>query len=169
MADTLINRVAQSGIKTIDLESFYPSRTLKEIDIKDYLFQGLILREKDFRSALKDVDWSQYADFILCIHCSTDAIIPVWAYMLISSYAADIAFDIYTGNKSEYLKGYYNDILVNQDLSEYEDDRVVIKGCSNKPVPASAYAKLTQLLKPLAKSIMYGEPCSTVPIYKKPR
>lgn len=169
MADVLVNRVAQSSIETINLENFYPNNDIVSFDLKDYLFQGLILKEKDFRTALKEFDWEQYQNKILCVHCSSDAIIPVWAYMLVSSYATGIAEEIFVGSDIEYLTNYYDQKLKQLDFSNYQDGRVVIKGCSNRPVPPSAYAKLTQLLKPHAQSIMYGEPCSTVPIFKRPR
>ena len=164
----LVNRVAQSGIITLNLEDYYPDKTISSIDLKDYLFHGLILKEKDFRKALKEHDWSQYEDHILCVYCSADAIIPVWAYMLVSSYASANTSEIYQGEKNEYLKFHYYRVLESLDVSQFQKGRVVIKGCSKKPVPASAYAFLTQLLRPVVKSVMYGEPCSTVPIYKKP-
>ncbi len=169
MDDILVNKVANSKLKTINLEELYPQEEIVNFDIKDYLFQELILKEKDFRQALKEHDWEQYQDKILCVHCSTDAIIPVWAYMLVSSYAGQIAHTIYTGAHDQYLVNYYDQKLDDIDLSIYKDGLVVIKGCSNKPVPPSAYAKITALLKPYVKSLMYGEPCSTVPIYKRIR
>ena len=169
MDDILVNKVANSKLKTINLEELYPAKEIVNFDLKDYLFQGLILKEKDFRTALKEHDWGQYEDNILCVHCSTDAIIPVWAYMLVSSYAGQIAHTIYTGTLEQYLVNYYDQTLDDLDLSQYQDGLVVIKGCSNKPVPPGAYAKITTLLKPYVKSLMYGEPCSTVPIYKRIR
>lgn len=167
MEQTLINRVAQSGLVTINLEDFYPEAELLSFDIKDYLFQGLILKEKDFRKVLKEHDWSAYSGKHLNIFCSTDAIIPTWAYMLVTSYAQEYALSIFQGSKEEFMKNYYNKVLDDLDYSQYEDKRIVIKGCSNKPVPPSAYSVLTGNLKPHALSIMYGEPCSTVPIYKR--
>ena len=169
MEQTLVNRVAQSGLVTINLEDFYPEAELLTFDIKDYLFQGLILKEKDFRKDLKDHDWSMYSDRHLHVYCSTDAIIPTWAYMLVACHAQDYALSIFQGTKEEFLKNYYNRILDNLDYSEYDDKRIVIKGCSNRPVPVGAYTTLTGHLKSHALSIMYGEPCSTVPIYKRPR
>ncbi len=169
MADVIVNRVAKSSVETINLENFYPNADIVSFDLKDHLFQGLILKEKVFRTALKELDWEQYQNKILCIHVSSDAIIPVWAYMLVSSYATDIAEEIFVGSDMEYLTNYYDQKLNQLDFTNYQDGRVIIKGCSNRPVPPSAYAKLTQLLKPYAQSIMYGEPCSTVPIFKRPR
>ncbi len=169
MEAKLINRVANSGIQTINLEQYYPKSEIVEIDLKDFLFKGLILREKDFRTALKEIDWSLYEGKAIACFCSTDAIIPVWAYMLVGSHAQGHALEVYTGTKEEYLKQYYHRTISALDIDSYEDQRIVIKGCSDKPVPPLAYSLLTQRLQRVAKSIMYGEPCSTVPIWKRPR
>jgi len=172
MADNvkpLINRVANSSLKVINLEESFPQNAFAEIDLKTYLFKELILKEKDFRSALKEIDWSIYKDKIVLVYISNDAIIPVWAYMLISASLKDIAAEIFQGTQQEYLKHHYDKIISEMDLSSYAEERVIIKGCSNKPVPPHAYAALTAGLKPYAQSIMYGEPCSTVPIFKRPR
>ena len=142
---------------------------MKTFDLKDFLFMEMILKEKDFRAALKEYDWAQYSGKILNVFCSADAIIPVWAYMLVTTYAQPFALDIFQGTGEEYLKLHYRRVLDEIDFAEYEDKRIVIKGCSNKPVPAAAYLTLATKLRPFAKSIMYGEPCSTVPIFKKPR
>jgi len=169
MEKTLVNKVANSNIVTINLENFYPNDPISLFDIKDYLFQGLILKEKDFRLALKELDWSIYEESCLCIYCSNDAIIPTWAYMLIASYSEGIAKCIFQGNQEEYLNYFYSKLIEELDLNDYTDQRIIVKGCSNKPVPPGAYSALAFKLKPIARSIMYGEPCSTVPIYKKPR
>jgi len=169
MAGPLINRVAQSGIITINLEAYFPDRKIISFDLKDYLFMEMVLKEKDFRQALKDKDWSEYEDAILLIHCSADAIIPVWAYMLVSSYAQPYADEVYAGDMASYLTHHYQNLVDNLDIEEYKNKRIVIKGCSEKPVPAGAYQALTNKLKPEVLSIMYGEPCSTVPIYKRPK
>lgn len=169
MPEEIVNKVAQSGIVTIDLEELYPPGGRVLLDIKDRLFQGLILREKDFREYVKNEDRSQYKDKYVAVTCSTDAIIPTWAYMLLSSALEPFAKKIVFGNLETLETVLYNEILSRLDLSPYRDARVVIKGCSNLPVPNSAYVELTRLLRPLAKSIMYGEPCSTVPIYKQPK
>jgi len=166
---SLVNRVAESGLLTINLEDFYPDSDIAQFDIKDYLYKELILKEKDFRNALKGVDWEQYRDKIVLIYCSSDAIIPVWAYMLVTAYLSPVVFSIYQGNKKEFLTHHYMSVISTIDKDQYDQKRVVIKGCSNKPVPASAYAEITKLLQPVAQSIMYGEPCSTVPIFKRPR
>ena len=165
----LINRVANSGIITIDLEEYFPKQEVVDFDLKGWLFKEMILKEKDFRAALKEHDWSQYQDKVVTMFCSADAIIPTWAYMLVSSYCHNIASDIFQGNKEEYLTYYYKQFLSKQDYTPYQDKRVVIKGCSNLPVPTMAYMEITERLKAHAQSIMYGEPCSTVPIFKRPR
>jgi hypothetical protein len=163
----LVNRVAASGLITIKLEDFFPKEELASLDLKDFLFHGLILREKNFREAMQNHDWNQYAGKILLVYCSTDAIIPLWAYMLVASYAAPFAADVFQGDEKTYYQVAFNKALAQLDPLQYEDQRIVVKGCSDKPVPPSAYVELTRLLRPYAKNIMYGEPCSTVPIYKK--
>jgi len=166
----LVNRVASSGLITLNLENDYPNEAIFEaIDLKGFLFKELILKEKDFRESLKEIDWEKYSGKVVLLFCSNDAIVPVWSYMLMSSYLKPIARDIFFGTKEEYLNIHYRNILKGRDYSEFEGKRVVIKGCSDKDVPASAYITLTELLQPFAQSIMYGEPCSTVPIFKRPR
>lgn len=169
MAEPLINRVAKSGIITINLESFYPEKKIILFDLKDYLFMEMILKEKDFRATLKEKDWSEFDDAIVLVFCSTDAIIPVWAYMLVSSYAEAHATEVYAGDMPAYLTHYYQNVIDSIEIEQYKDKRIVIKGCSEKPVPPGAYQALTKRLKPHVLSIMYGEPCSTVPIYKRPK
>ncbi len=169
MEQPIVNRVAVSGLITLNLEEYFPQAELKAFDLKDFLFMEMILKEKDFRAALKEHDWAQYEGKVLHVFCSADAIIPVWAYMLVTTYAQPFAQDIFQGTAEEYLKVHYREVLESIDFAEYADKRIVIKGCSNKPVPAAAYMILTTKLRPLAKSIMYGEPCSTVPIFKQPR
>lgn len=165
----LVNRVANSGLITIKLEDFFPTEELATFDLKDYLFMELILKEKDFRAALKEHNWEQYQGKNLIVFCSADAIIPVWAYMLVTVYATPFANQVFQGSQEEFYKMAFQNALTAVDEKAYEDKRIVIKGCSDKPVPPSAYVELTRKLQPYAKSIMYGEPCSTVPIYKKPR
>ena len=167
--DTLVNRVANSGLITINLEEYFPAQEFVDFDIVDYLFKGLILKEKDFRTALKELDWTSYQDKILLVYCSTDAIIPVWAYMLVTAYAEPHTHRVFQGTKSQYLTNHYQKVVGEMDVSEFDQKRIVIKGCSAKPVPPSAYSDITAKLQPLAQSIMYGEPCSTVPIFKRPR
>lgn len=164
--EQLVNRVAQSGLITFNLEDLYPQEPIMEFDLKDHLFRGLILREKDFREALKSTDWTQYQGAHLAVFCSADAIIPVWAYQLLAIHAEPFVKSIHFGNQTVALQNLYNQSLSQLDLQRFSGQRVVIKGCSDKPVPASAYMELARLLRPMAKSIMYGEPCSTVPLYK---
>ncbi|MEP7194919.1 MAG: DUF2480 family protein [Saprospiraceae bacterium] len=163
----LINKVAESGLITLKLEDYYPKNEFIEFDLKGFLFRELILKEMDFRKALQDTDWSQYAGKVLCVYCSNDSIIPMWSYMLVAKHASEFVKDIYFGKKEAALISYYDHELRSVDWSVYLNSKIVIKGCSNLPVPASAYQTLTHLLLPYASSIMYGEPCSTVPIYKK--
>ena len=163
----LVNRVAQSGLVTIDLEALYPSGEVVSFDLKDYLFMGLILKEKDFREALKALDWTQYQGTNLAVHCSADAIIPMWAYMLVATYAAPFANDIAQTTPEQFVETAFLKNLAVLDISDYAGKRIVVKGCSDKPVPPSAYMEITRRLQPVALSIMFGEPCSTVPVYKK--
>jgi len=169
MEKPLVNRVANSGLITLNLEDYFPVGELCEFDLKDYLFMELMLKEKDFRTALKEHNWEQYQGKNLCVYCSADAIIPVWAYMLVATYAAPYASQIVQGDAVVFLTTHYKEALSKIEVASYEGKRVVIKGCSSKPVPPAAYAELARLLQPYAQSIMYGEPCSTVPIFKRPR
>lgn len=165
----LVNRVAESGLITINLEDYYPQTDVMELDLKDYLYKGLMLREREFRGLMDDHNWKQYEGKHLCVFCSSDAIVPTWAYMLVAVHASPFAASINQTDKQDFLNLHYRMTLQDLDAASYTDERIVIKGCSDKPVPASAYMELTRLLRPYAKSIMYGEPCSTVPLYKKPR
>lgn len=167
MEDQLINKVAQSGLITIDLEEFYPPGERVIFDIKGFLFQELILREKDFREALKNHDWKNYTDKFVSLVCTADAIVPTWAYMLIATNLEPYAKRIIFGDLETLETVLYQELLVKLPIENYKDARIVIKGCGKLPVPKAAYVELTRLLRPLAKSIMYGEPCSTVPIYKQ--
>ncbi len=167
--EVLINRVNESKLQTIKLEDYFPAQEICEFDLKEFLFQGLILKELDFRKALKDLDWSQFDHKYITVFCSTDAIIPTWAYMLVATFANGHALDVYFGNKEEFLRTYYRQIISKLNPEDYRDALLVIKGCSDKPVPASAYLDITHHLKPVAASIMFGEPCSTVPVYKRPK
>ncbi len=169
MTQPLVNKVASSGLITINLEDFFPKGENAIFDLKAYLFMELILKEKDFREALKVHDWEQYEGKNLLITCSTDAIIPVWAYMLVTTYAEPFAVDIFQGTPEEFYKARFYSALAQLEATQYEGQRIVIKGCSDKPVPAAAYVELTKHLRPHAQSIMYGEPCSTVPIFKRPK
>ena len=165
--DTLVNRVAASGLITFKLEEHWPKAAFATFDLKDYLFMELILKEKDFRAALKAHDFSQYQDKVLLVFCSADAIIPAWAYMLVAQGATPYAVDVYQGTEPDYLRDHFRKVVSGLDLTAFTDKRVVVKGCGDKDVPASAYLDITAKLQPVVKSIMYGEPCSTVPVYKK--
>lgn len=169
MEQPLINRVANSGLITLKLEEFFPQQELVHFDLKDYLFMEMILKEKDFRAAVKEHDWTQYEGKTLLVYCSNDAIIPVWAYMLVAAAAAPFAQDVFQGTADDYYRSFFLRRLDELDMEQYRDQRLVIKGCSDHPVPPAAYLEVTRRLQPLAKSIMYGEPCSTVPVYKQPR
>ena len=167
MEETLINKVAESGIITIDLEQFYPADPVVVFDLKDYLFMGLILKEKDFREALKNLDTSGYRDKIVAITCSADAIIPIWAYMLVAGLLQPVARTIVYGNEEKAIRETWIKQIAGIRPEDYADKRVVIKGCGERPIPEEAYVTATALLRPVVKSIMYGEPCSTVPVYRK--
>ena len=164
--ETIINKVAESGIITIDLTQFLPTEIMV-FDLKNFLFMELILKEKDFRASLLQYDWSEFANREVAIFCSADAIIPVWAYMLVANYLEPVAHDIVLANPEEARKHFLLKKINNLDTQPYVDKRLVIKGCGDVPIPEAAYAAITFKLKPVAKSILYGEPCSTVPIYKK--
>jgi hypothetical protein len=163
----IINRVANSPIVTFDLEEFYVPGERVVIDIKDQLFQGLILKEKDFRAYIKATDWSQYKNRFVAITCSADAIIPNWAYMLLTSVLQPHAAKIVFGTIDDLEAKIFSDQFSRVEWNQYENAKVVIKGCSKVNVPAAVYVDATQLLMPFASSIMFGEPCSTVPVYKK--
>jgi hypothetical protein len=167
MSDPIINKVAESGIITLDPEKYFPKEDVVLFDLKDYLFMGMILKEKDFREALKNTDWNQFQGKSVAIVCSADAIIPVWAYMLIASFLQPVAKKIWMGPAEELNKQVFLKNIDSIDLDELTDKRIVIKGCGETPIPDYVYMELTRLLRPIAKSIMYGEPCSTVPVFKK--
>lgn len=164
--DEIINKVANSGVVTVDLEIFYDTSKKVIFDIKPHLFMELMLKEKDFREFIKTNNWSFYKDKIVGIVCTADAIVPTWAYMLITLALEPFAKKIYFGDLEKVESFLFAEKLSQLDVSLYQGARVVIKGCGDKQVPVNAFIQLTNLLKPVAKSIMYGEPCSTVPLYK---
>jgi hypothetical protein len=166
MEPMIKNKVAESGIVTIDLEDFYPKGEIVVFDIKDYLFMGLILKEKDFRLALQNVEVEKYRDKYVAVTCSADAIIPMWAYMLIASTLQPVAKDIVYGNEQSLINTIIIKNLARINAEEYAGKRIVVKGCGDIQIPETAYLEITNILRPHVKSIMYGEPCSTVPIYK---
>ncbi|MEI6086066.1 MAG: DUF2480 family protein [Bacteroidota bacterium] len=166
--EIFVNKVAESGLITLDLEAFYPKGEIKTFDLKGFLFMELILKEKDFRAALQTTDWSVYQDSFVAITCSVDAIIPMWAYMLVASYLQPIAKDVVFGDEQKLINTIFIKNMASFDAASYEDKRVVVKGCGELSIPETAYVEITNRLRPFVKSIMFGEPCSTVPIYKKP-
>ncbi|MGZ3838972.1 MAG: DUF2480 family protein [Flavisolibacter sp.] len=167
MSEVFVNKVANSGLVTVDLEKYLPGEEIALFDLKDHLFMGLILKEKDFREALKQLDWSVYEGKPVALTCSVDAIIPVWAYMLVASYLAPVAKTVFTGSPAALQQQLFLKNLESLDRESFRDQRVVIKGCGDKTIEPFAYAAITGLLVPVVKSLMYGEPCSTVPVYKK--
>ncbi len=165
--EPIINKVAESGIISFNLEDLYPKEEIKVFDLKDFLFMGLILREKDYRAALLQLDWQPYTDKNVAITCTADAIIPVWAYMLAVTYLQPIAKEVVMGDAQKLIETVLINRIQQINTSEYADTRVVVKGCGEVHIPESAYVAITNKLRPVVKSIMYGEPCSTVPLYKK--
>lgn len=166
--DAFINKVAESGILTIDLAKYIVAEEeIKDFDIKPFLFREMILREKDYRAALQTFDWETYRNKHVAIFCSVDAIVPVWAYMLAASYMQQVGAICFFGKKAEFNKHLLLTAIESIDKTEYTDKRVVIKGCGDVSIPDEAYVAITQHLMPVVKSLMYGEPCSTVPIYKR--
>jgi hypothetical protein len=165
--EEIVNKVANSGLLTFNLEDHYDHTEKVSLDFKELLFQGLILKEKDFREYVKEQKWENFKDKNVSIFCSTDAVIPTWAFMLVANKLQPFAKEVFFCTPEELDNILFYRILDSIDLSEYKDQRVVIKGCSNLPVPVSAYVEITKRLTPIVKSIFYGEPCSTVPIYKK--
>lgn len=164
--DTFVNKVAESGIITLNLED-YLAKDLVVFDLKPFLFMELILKEKDFRAALNAHDWNQYKDKNVAVTCSADAIIPVWAYMLVMSYLQPVAAFAVMGTEAKAGQLIMLHNIERLDTEEFNGQRVVVKGCGETPIPDEAYAAITFKLRPVVKSIMYGEPCSTVPVYKK--
>ncbi len=167
MSDIIINKVAESGLITLDLEKYVPKEETAVFDLKEFLFMEMILKEKDFREALKKVDWEKYRNKHIAITCSADAIIPVWAHMLAVSYLQPVAKSVLLGSEKELYKTLFLKNLSAINDAEFADKRVVVKGCGETVIDDFAYAEATRILLPVAKSIMYGEPCSTVPVYKK--
>lgn len=167
MQEPIVNKVAESGIITLNLEEYYPKGDIVLFDLKEHLFMGLILKEKDFRTALLSTNWQQYQGKNVAVTCTADAIIPVWAYMLIASYLQPVAKEVIFGNIDDLIASVLQKNIDAIDGASFIDKRVVVKGCGDIKIPDSAYLTITSKLRPFAKSIMYGEPCSTVPIYKK--
>ncbi len=167
MEDVIINKVAESGLITLDLEEYYPKEPTGVFDLKDHLFMGLILKEKEYRETLKKTDWDIYKNKNVCITCTADAVIPMWAYMLAATYLQPVANEVVYGDNDFLHKYLFLKNLSKIEVFDFTDKRVVIKGCGDKKISETAYVEITKLLRPVVKSIMYGEPCSTVPIYKQ--
>jgi len=167
MENVIINKVTESALTTIDLEEYYPKGETAVFDLKDHLFMGLILKEKDFRAALQTFDWEIFRGKYVAVTCSADAIIPMWAYMLVTSNVQPVAKDVVYGEEKDILNRILLKNLATIKGEEYTDKRVVVKGCGDVAIPEAAYVEITARLRPYVKSIMYGEPCSTVPIFKK--
>jgi Protein of unknown function (DUF2480) len=167
MNDPIVNKVTESGLITLDPANYFPKGEAKLFDLKDFLFMGLIVKEKEYREALKNIDWEQFRDKNVAVTCTADAIIPVWAWMLAASYLQPVAKEIAMGDEKELHKIIFLKNLLQININDFADKRIVIKGCGETPIGDFVYMELTRLLQPVAKSIMYGEPCSTVPVYKK--
>ena len=167
MTEPIVNKVSESALVTVNLEDFLPKDEPKIFDLKEYLFMGLILKEKDFREALKTTDWELFRNQEVVVTCTAEAIIPVWAYMLAASYLKQVTHLISLESLSLWKNRKLLENIRLMDAASFSDKRVVIKGCGEQPIPEAAYLEVTSRLLPFAKSIMYGEPCSTVPVYKK--
>lgn len=167
MNDIITNKVAESGLITLDLEKYIPTEEIAVFDLKDFLFMGMILKEKEFRESLKKLDVEKYRNKNIAVTCTADAVIPVWAYMLVVTFLQPVAKEIIFGNEKELYKKLFIKNIYSISLNEYSDKRVVIKGCGEKAIDEFAYTEATKILLPIVKSIMYGEPCSTVPVFKK--
>ena len=165
--DEIINRVASSALEVFDLEDYYPSGIRTQLDLSQWLIEGVLLKEATFREALKNHDWAQYQNQWVALHCATDAIVPAWASILVTTYLVPYAKQVVLGNLEDLEVALYAAILPTLDYTIYLDKPVILKGCSKKPVPESAYIMAIQQLQPYAKSIMYGEACSAVPLFKK--
>ena len=163
----LVNKVAQSGLITLDLEDFFPKQAIIAFDIKEFLLRGLILKELEFRAALKVHAWSAYKDKTVAVFCSTDAIIPQWAFMLVGTYLSANTKEIYFGSTEDVEQKLFLSNLKSIDATKYIDEKIIIKGCGTKTVTGEAYLEITKKLQPVVKSLMFGEACSTVPIYKR--
>lgn len=167
MSDEIVNKIAQSQLITLDLETYYPAEEIMLFDLKPHLFMELILKEKEFRAALQNNDWSVYQNKVVAVTCTADAIIPMWAYMLVASYLQAVARDVIFGDENTARQQIFLQRIDAINADEFVDKRIVVKGCGDVPIGEFAYLAITKKLMPVAKSIMYGEPCSTVPIFKR--
>ena len=167
MSEELVNRVQKSGLVTIDMDDIELPKKILELDIKCWLSEGLFLKEKEYRTNVLSHDWSKYKNSYVYVHCSSDAIIPTWAYMMVSSQLENHTKKVTMGNKKRFYERYFENAINKLDFTIYSDKSVIIKGCSDEKIPISAYHLITTKLKPIVKSIMYGEACSAVPVYKR--
>lgn len=161
------NKVAESALKVFDLEDYFPSKKIVLLDVSHWLFQGFILKESDFRTSLKNHDWNKYQNTIVALHCSTDAILPAWTFLLVASHLNQVGAEVFLGNEKEAIVAHYFKTIPHLDFKDYKQAPVILKGCSKKPVPEEAYLLALEYLQPIAKSIMFGEACSAVPLYKE--
>ena len=169
MAEEIVNRVANSKLITFNLEDYYPEGERVLFDVKDWLLEGFVLRESEFREQAKNHDWSQYEGKFIALTCSSDAIIPAWAFMLLATYLQPYAKKVITGDLESLETVLYTEVISKMDVSNLQEKPVIVKGCAHKPVPKNAYLLLIEKLQPVVKSLMYGEACSSVPLYKKPK
>lgn len=167
MSEPIVNKIAESGIITLDPADFLPREPILVFDMKDHLFMGMILKEKDFRETLKKMDWKPFHNQVVTLTCSADAIIPVWAYMLVTTYLQGMAREVLMGDEKTARRQLLQRALWQFPAEQYADKRIVIKGCGDDAIEEFVYTELTRLLVPVARSVMYGEPCSTVPVYKR--
>ena len=167
MGEKIVNRVANSGLINLDLTDYAPTETIDEIDLKHFLFEGFILKEKEFRTALKDFDWAQYDGKIVAINCSSDCIIPMWAFMLITSHLNNVASEIHFGTKNEVFQKLFLQNIESITPDEFEDKKVIVKGCGHIPLNEGLYVAITKKLQNTVSSLMFGEACSAVPVFKK--
>lgn len=165
--EEIVNRVAKSPLITLDLEEFYPKGERMIFDLKDYLYEGFVLREKDFREKLAAHNWDQYKDAYVAMNCSTDAILPSWAFLLVATYLQPQVKKMVQGNLVDLETAIFQDLIANLDVSAYENKKIIVKGCSKKPIPGTAYVQLIEKIQPHVQSLMFGEACSTVPLLKK--
>ena len=167
MTKEIINRVANSNLVTIDLTDYAPKETITILDIKDFLFEGIFLKEKEFRTSLKEFDFSAYTNKTVALNCSTDAIVPMWAFMLITSYLNNIASEIHFGTKEEVFQKKFSENIDSFDASEFEGKKIIVKGCGQIPLTEALYIAITKKLQNTVNSLMFGEACSAVPVFKK--
>ena len=167
MTNEIINKIAKSGIINLYLEDYAPKDIITELDLKDFLFEGLILKEKHFRESLKNHNWSKYRNNVLALFCSANSIIPMWAYMLVTSYLEKNNIINFYGNKEQVFNLLFLGIIGKIDIQDFKDKRVIVKGCGNLKIHEKIYVAITKKMQPAVKSLMFGEACSSVPIHKK--